>query len=240
VLLHFILKVDPTSRIISEAYPYVASRVLTDPQDDLQEALRGLALTSDGRIRWNRLEGLLDEAKGSSGYDVSLALDLLTDYLTSDEGEPLLQDLSQQIVEAADSLGAESFEYVFKAASALAIRDEAAAVKAFRSLQRLLDRDDSFQEDIKEVLPEVTPSMKRFGRVISLLGGGADTDVSKFVPIVRKLAQEPRIQKTANEIVARLGERVLSRSLRAIFGLPPPKFDEEGSSASTVFEESIN
>lgn len=233
------MQVDPTSRIISAAYPYVASRVLTDPQDDLQEALRRLALTSDGRIRWNRLEGLLDEAKDSSGYDVSLALDLLTDYLTSDEGEPLLQDLSQQIVEAADSLGAESLEYLFKAAAALSIRDEVAAVKAFRSLQRLLNRDQSIQNEIREVLPEVTPSMKRFGRVVSLLGGGTDTDISKFVPIARKLAQEPRIQKTANEIVARLGERVLSRSLRAMFGLPPPTFDGEGRSASTVFEDSI-
>jgi len=240
VLEGLAIQVDPTSRIISEAYPYVASRVLTDPQDDLQEALRRLALTNDGRIRWNRLESLLDEAKDSSGYDVSAALDLLTDYLTSDEGEPLLEDLSQQLVVAADSLGAESLEYLFKAASALAIRDEVAAVKAFRSLQRLLDRDESFQEDIKQVLPEVSPSMKRFGRVVSLLGAGSDTDVSKFVPIVRKLAQEPKIQKTANEIVARLGERIMSRSLRALFGLPPPQFNGKGTSGSTVWEESIN
>lgn len=63
-----ILQVDPEARIISEAYPYVASRVLTDSQDELQEALRRLALTSDGHIRWDRLESLLEEAKDSSGY----------------------------------------------------------------------------------------------------------------------------------------------------------------------------
>ncbi len=182
----------------------------------------------------------MEEAKDSSGYDVSLALDLLTNYLVSDEGQPLLEDLSQQLVEGADSLGAESLEYLFKASSALAIRDEVAAVKAFRSLQRLLERNDTFQDDIKQVLPEVTPSMKRFGRVVTLLGAGSDTDISKFVPIVRKLAQQPKIQRTANEIVARLGERVLSRSLRAVFGLPPPKFDGKSTSVSTVFEESIN
>lgn len=211
--------------------------MLTDPQDDLQEALRRLALTSDGKIRWDRLESLLDEAKDSSGYDVAAAIDLLTNYLISSDGEPLLKDLSQQLVEAADSLGSESLEYLFKAASALAINDEVAAVRAFRSLQRLLNRDDSFEKEMKEVLPDVTPSMQRFGRVISLLDGNSEpTDVSKFVPIVRKLAQEPKIQKAANEIVARLGERVLSRSLRALFGLPPPKFD---GSSSTVFEENM-
>lgn len=67
VLEGLAIQVDPTSRIISEAYPYVASRVLTDGQDELQEALRRLALTSDGSVRWDRLESLLEEAKGSSG-----------------------------------------------------------------------------------------------------------------------------------------------------------------------------
>jgi len=61
------IQVDPKARIISEAYPYVANRVLTDPQDELQEALRRLAFTSDGRIRWDRLESLLEEARDSSG-----------------------------------------------------------------------------------------------------------------------------------------------------------------------------
>jgi len=60
-------QVDPQTRVISEAYPYIASRVLTDPQDDLQEAFRRLAFTSEGNIRWNRLEGLLEEAQESSG-----------------------------------------------------------------------------------------------------------------------------------------------------------------------------
>jgi hypothetical protein len=199
------------------------------------------ALTSDGRVRWNRLEGLLDEAKDSSGYDVTAALDLLTNYLISDEGENLLQELAQQIVEAADSLGMESMGYLLKASQALAINDEVAAVKAFRSLQSLLQRDGSFQKDIEGVLPAPTPAMKRFGRILTLLDGGGDTEVSKFVPIIRKLAQEPRVQRTANEVVARLGERVLSRGLRAVFGLPPPVFGGKSRSASTVFEEeSIN
>ena len=99
VLEGLAIQVDPRARIISVAYPYVASRVLTDSQDDLQEALRRLALTSEGNIRWDRLEGLLDQAKDTQGYDVSDALDQLTDYLISDDGEQLLNDLAEQIVE---------------------------------------------------------------------------------------------------------------------------------------------
>lgn len=93
---------------------------------------------------------------------------------------------------------------------------------------------------MQDVLPDPTPSMRRLGRIISLLDGGGDTDISKFAPIVRKLAQEPKVQRTASEIVARLGERVLSRSLRSVFGLPPPVFDGKSSSASTVFEQNMN
>jgi hypothetical protein len=211
---------------------------LTDPQEDLQEALRRLALTSDGRVRWNRLEGLLDEAQQSSGYDVTAAIDVLTDYLISDEGEGLLAELAQVMVDAADNLGTESLGYLVKASQALAVRDEVAAVKAFRSFQKLVQRNGSFEEDIKGALPEITPTMIRFSRIIALLDGGEN--VSKFVPIVRKLAQEPKVQRTASEVVARLGERVLSRSLRKVFGLPPPVFNGKSSSASTVFEQGIN
>ncbi|KAL3912438.1 MAG: hypothetical protein SGILL_006882, partial [Bacillariaceae sp.] len=240
VLEGLAIQVDPTSRIISEAYPYVASRVLTDPQTDLQEALKRLALTPDGRIRWSRLEGLLDEARESSGYDVSSALNLLSDYVISDEGDSVLNDLADQIVREADSLGSESLQYLLKAIQALAINDEVSAVKAVRSFQSVLTREKGIGEEVRDVLPEPTTSMVRFGNIVTLLDVGNDTDFSKFVPIFRKLAQEPKIQRTASEIAARLGERALSRSLRALFGLPPPVFDGKDHSASTVFEEGMN
>ena len=118
------------------------------------------------------------------------------------------------------------------------IKDEVAAVKAFRSLQALIQQDESFQTEINSVLPEMTPSMRRFARIVTLLGVDSNTDYSKFVPIVRKLAQEPKIQRAASEVVARLGERVLSRSLRAVFGLPPPSFGKR-TTATTVFEEDM-
>lgn len=252
VLEGLAIQVDPQARIISEAYPYVASRVLTDSQDDLQEALRRLALNADGSIRWERLEGLLDEAKDSSGYDVTAALDLLTNYLISDDGDKLLQELSTQIVEGADGLGTESAGYILEASRALAINDEVAAVKAFRSLESIFskaqeDGVDGAQrgvsESLQEVLPDPTPSMQRFGNILRLLGAqNGQTDPAKFVPIVRKLSQEPRVQRTASEILARLGERLLSRGLRAAFGLPPPSFAAGGTGRigeSTVTEDRV-
>lgn len=52
----------------------------------------------------------------------------------------------------------------------------------------------------------------------------AANTVSKFLPLLRKLAQEPRVTSKANEVIARLGERMVSRGLRAAFGLPEPVF----------------
>jgi hypothetical protein len=241
-------QVDPQARIVSKAYPYVASRVLTDPQDDLQEALRRLALTSDGKVRWNRLEGLLQEAKGTSDYDVTAALGMLTNFLISAEGEGVVDELAREIVEVADGLGAETYGYVADAARALVVNDEVGAVKAFRSLQDIVQRqqEEGFeglrqrvQDNLREVLPEPTPLMQRFGRIVALLGvNGGQADPAKFLPIIRKLGQEPRMQRTLNEIVAKLGERMLSRGLRAAFGLPPPVFGK-GGRTSTVTEDTI-
>lgn len=264
VLEGLAIQVDPKARIISEAYPYVANRVLTDDsQEELREALRRLIFTTDGHIRWTRLESLLDEAKESSGFDVVQAVDKLVDYVISSEGEELLNDIADQIVVEADSLGRDTVLYITNAAGALAVRDERGAAKALRSLVELLQNKEDTQGEeqeagkgsssattgitkvlnsLTETLPEPTPAMQRTMKLGILLGSrgasslaattnsnnaAADTanTISKFIPLVRKLSQEPRVTSKANEVVARLGERLVSRSLRAAFGLPPPVFE---------------
>lgn len=59
---------------------------------------------------------------------MTAAFDLLTN-----GGENLLQDLTVQTVEAAESLGSEIVGYVLAASCALAVNDEVAAAKFFRS-----------------------------------------------------------------------------------------------------------
>lgn len=196
VLEGLAIQVDPKSRIISKAYPYVANRVLTDDsQQELREALRRLIFTSDGSIRWSRLESLLDEAKDSSGFDVVPVLDRLIDYAISSEGEELLNEISDQIVKEADSLGRDTLIYFTQAAGALSIRDEKSAAKAMQSLAHALQNNkdetnqkddgaekeskmptpivsflDSLREDLAETLPEPTASMKRTMKLGLLLG----------------------------------------------------------------------
>jgi len=276
VLEGLAIQVDPKARIISEAYPYVANRVLTDDsQEELREALRRLIFTTDGHIRWSRVESLLDEAKESSGFDVVQALDKLVDYVISSEGESLLNDIADQIVLEADSLGKDTVIYITKAAGALAVNDDRAAAKALRSLVELLQNNNDKQweeqqagsdassattgitkvlKDLGETLPEPTPAMQRTMKLGLLLGTkgasslaaatnsnnvAADTanTIQKFIPLVRKLSQEPRVTRKANEVVARLGERLVSRGLRAAFGLPPPVFPSLESVPSATKSE---
>ena len=191
---------------------------------------------------------MLEEAKESEDYDVSIALDLLSDYLISDDGEQLLNDLADQLVEGADSLGSETISYVVDASRSLLTNDDAGVAKALQSLQSIIENASAeesdksvegvsteIRESLTKALPEPTPSMQRFARIALLLGArGSRTDPSKFVPLVRKLSQEPRVQRITSEVVARLGERALSRTLRAAFGLPPPEFEDEGSSKAKV------
>eukprot|EP00984_Skeletonema_dohrnii_P021911 scaffold11055_cov109-Skeletonema_dohrnii-CCMP3373.AAC.2 len=195
VLEGLAIQVDPKSRIISKAYPYVANRVLTDDsQEELREALRRLIFTSDGSIRWSRLESLLDEAKDSSGFDVVPVLDKLIDYAISSEGEGLLNEIADQIVKETDSLGRDTLIYFTQAAGALSIRDEKSAAKAMQSLVHALQSNkeevnekegvekeskvptpivsflDTLREDLAETLPEPTASMKRTMKLGLLLG----------------------------------------------------------------------
>jgi len=229
VLEGLAIQVDPQTRVLSEAYPYIASRVLTDSQEDLKEALRRLAFTNDGKhVRWDRLYDLLEEANGTSGYDVASALDQLSAYILSNDGEYIVRELTDQIVEAADTLGAETGSYILQASSAFSVNDEVEFVKAFRSLSAVINRLSNSSENAEnDFLPELSPSLKRFLKIVSVLG--IDDDPARYLPLVRKLSQEPRIQRAASDIVARLGERLLSRGLRAAFGLPAPDFNEERS-----------
>lgn len=237
VLEGLAIQVDPQTRVISEAYPYVASRVLTDPQDDLQEAFRRLAFTSEGNIRWNRLESLLEEARESSGYDVTVALDQLANYMISDDGEKLLKELADQLIESTDNLGVESVTYLIAAFRALLVNDEVTLVRAIRSIQSILDRQlerDQIQEELQKnlegIIPEPPASVLQFSRILALLSTRTEkNDLSKFFPLFRKLAQEPRVGRVFNDVIARLSERLLSRGLRAAFGLPAPIFHRHNS-----------
>ena len=64
------IQVDPGFRIVNDAYPYVAARLLTDEAPELRRALTNL-LFKDQKPQWRRFEALLNRASSSSEYDAS-------------------------------------------------------------------------------------------------------------------------------------------------------------------------
>ena len=119
VLEGLAIQVDPGSRIISDAYPYIASRLLTDSSPELQAALHKL-IFKKGRPRWERLEQLLEVAGSTSDYDVTLAMDQLLDYILSEQGSEFRRIFAAELVEAVDQLGADTTSYMLKNWRALA------------------------------------------------------------------------------------------------------------------------
>ena len=60
------MTLKPDFKFLEVAYPYVARRLLTDPDSTLRTRLLEI-LFKDGRFQWNRLENLILLAKGEMG-----------------------------------------------------------------------------------------------------------------------------------------------------------------------------
>jgi len=239
VLEGLAIQVDPSFRIISDAYPYIASRLLTDSDPDMREALKRLALTKDGELRWERLEGLLREAQGSSGYDVVQALEVLSEYLLSEEAEQLASNLADEVVETVDKLGVDSVEYAVNVLRGFSTNDERSIVLALRALQSQLAAASAYgaggakgsgpgadPEPLNDLIPEAPETLQRAGRVVGLLAGGIGTDeksvaayADKFLPFARKMLAEPRFRDFGRVIAGKLADRLLTRTIRTVFGV---------------------
>jgi predicted unusual protein kinase regulating ubiquinone biosynthesis (AarF/ABC1/UbiB family) len=98
------IKIDPDFKVLVSAYPYIAKRLLTDPQPELRTSLNNL-LFKDGSFRWNRLERLLTNARNHSDYDFNSTLDQGIDFLFSDRGEYIRNRLADELIQICDTLG---------------------------------------------------------------------------------------------------------------------------------------
>lgn len=96
--------IDPNFKVLSEAYPYVSKRLLTDPAPQLRASLQDL-LFKDSRFRWNRLENLLRNARNSQDYDFNLVLNQGIEFLSSERGAFIRDKLVDESVNGLDALG---------------------------------------------------------------------------------------------------------------------------------------
>lgn len=92
------LSLNPDFRILDIAYPYVARRLLTGESPELRRRLIEV-LFKDGRFQWDRLENLIAIARTDRKFDILPTAQLGLQYLLSDEGRYLRQQLILALVE---------------------------------------------------------------------------------------------------------------------------------------------
>ena len=87
------LSADRNYKLLAKAYPYMAQRLLTDPNPELRLTFEELMLKG-GEFRWNRLEELLQQSRKSQGFS-SQQLWLVTDWFLSEQAKQIRDKVTE-------------------------------------------------------------------------------------------------------------------------------------------------
>ena len=102
------LSLNSNFKIVEVAYPYVARRLLTGESPELRRRLLNV-LFKDGKFQWERLENMIVIARTDNNFDVLPTAQMGLQYLLSDEGKFLQQQLVLALTED-DRLHAEEVQ----------------------------------------------------------------------------------------------------------------------------------
>ncbi|HBB34744.1 MAG TPA: hypothetical protein DDZ80_30320 [Cyanobacteria bacterium UBA8803] len=197
------INVDPNFKVLSKAYPYVAKRLLTDSSPRLRSALKDLLIKDDG-FRWNRLENLLRNAAHSSDYDLNKVLNQTLEFLFSDRGTLIREQLIEEIVKAVDTFGRRTFDQV-----TYSLR-----------VQLGLEEEKTPQESA-----EVSKSAEHIKRIWEILKDTPGFDPLQLMPMIPQLLMKQETQQMGQKIAGSLAQRVLARLIREVLLQDVPEED---------------
>jgi predicted unusual protein kinase regulating ubiquinone biosynthesis (AarF/ABC1/UbiB family) len=86
------LSLNPDFKIVEVSYPYVSQRLLTGESPQLRRRLLDV-LIKDGKFQWERLENMITIASSDDSFDILPTARLGLQYLLSEEGRYLRQQL---------------------------------------------------------------------------------------------------------------------------------------------------
>ena len=197
------INVDPDFKVLGEAYPYIAKRLLTDPAPELRNSLKEL-LFKDGSFRWSRLEGLLRNAKGSMEYDISGSLDQGLDFLLSDRGEFIRTRLVEEMIKTVDSFGQQ----------------------AWHQLTSNVSSRFGLPSTAAEMTPANAANLESIKRIWGILQETEGFDGNKLIGLVPKLMARSETQQMGQQIAAGLAQRAVVRFIREVLLAEPPQKKE--------------
>ncbi len=189
------IHIDPNFKVLSEAYPYVAKRLLTDPSPELRASLRDL-LFKEGRFRWNRLENLLRNARNNQDYDFNLVLNQAIDFLSSERGAFIRDRLLDELIKSAEALGRNilhNFTYLLR---------ERIGVTAINETPAATDEQQQTLEHIK--------------RILNILQQTRGFDPVQLAPQIAQMLVNPAVQRLGQQILTQLVQKVVTRIIREL------------------------
>jgi predicted unusual protein kinase regulating ubiquinone biosynthesis (AarF/ABC1/UbiB family) len=198
------MSVDSDFKVLSAAYPYVAKRLLTDPAPELRISLKEL-LFKDGSFRWNRLENLLRNARDNRDYDLNFALNQAVDFLFSERGEFIRDQISREVVNAVDAFG------------------RGAVHQLTDSLQNLTGQGSRLDKTtaLSKSGGVEPPALEHLKRIMGILQDTPGFDPMQLVPVLSKVAFRPETQQMGQKIATNLAQKFLARMIREIVGKEP-------------------
>jgi predicted unusual protein kinase regulating ubiquinone biosynthesis (AarF/ABC1/UbiB family) len=182
--------VDPEFKVMSKAYPYVAKRLLTDSAPELRASLQDL-LFKDGYFRWNRLENLLNNARGNEDYDLNLVLNQAIDFLLSDRGAYIRDQLADEIVRGLDGLGQSTWD-------------------------RFTARIQGQPTTIDPAMTSATNTLGHIQRIWGILRETKGFDPMTILPIIPQVLTKSETQNLGRRIAGGLAQKFAARLIREV------------------------
>mmetsp|Transcript_54864 Transcript_54864/g.90965 ORF Transcript_54864/g.90965 Transcript_54864/m.90965 type:complete len:754 (+) Transcript_54864:39-2300(+) len=224
------LQVDSDFAIIKDAYPYIASRLLTDRSPQLQRALVAL-IFKDGKLRWDYFEALIENAAETNDYDALAAVEQLADYVLSPTANELLEQLVEQVIEALDQLGADTALYIYRAVIAAAAEVSSGGESAVanglvaglgvgRGNVQPADMGAAFEALSGTPLPESTRRALRLLQSLQSSAADANVDLSRAGTLALTILSQRRVQRLLADFSLQLTERAVRRTIQLMFNLP--------------------
>ncbi|HIK06532.1 MAG TPA: AarF/ABC1/UbiB kinase family protein [Trichormus sp. M33_DOE_039] len=172
--------IDPNFKVLSEAYPYVAKRLLTDPAPQLRTSLRDL-LFKEGKFRWNRLENLLRNARKNQDYDLNLVVNQGVDFLASERGAFIRDKLVDEVLNGLNALSKNvlhNLTYLLRERVGITAINEtpAATIEQQQTLEHIKNISNILREtrgfDPAQIAPQIAqlffdPGVQRLGQQIT-------------------------------------------------------------------------
>ena len=193
--------IDPNFKVLSEAYPYISKRLLTDPAPELRESLRDL-LFKDGRFRWNRLENLLKNARSSDEYNLDQVLDETLEFLSSERGALIRNNLIDELAKSIDALSKDALNSVTNN-----VRDRLFNNPWAKPLAMAIMPVPAANTEQEQTLEHI----KRIWGILQETRGFDATKVSSQIP---QLLSNPGVQQIGRQVAGRLTSKVVARLIR--------------------------